>query len=276
MTVFAAIQITTSGAIGPNLIQAKEKMHKAVMDTDAKCLVLPEHFACFPALGKDFSSFAEVDGDGRIQDFLSETAKYCNAWIVGGSVPIKADSDSNVIRNACLVYNNEGKRVARYDKIHMHDVDMPEAGITFVESEIFEPGEDVVVFDSPFGKIGLALCYDLRFPELFRALRAKGAEIICMPSAFLHAPGKVHWHVLIGARAIENQVAMVAANQFGVGDSHFDFHGNSMVVGPWGMIMDRIEEGVGYAAAEVDLIRIEILREEFPVWSHRKLKGDSD
>lgn len=274
MSKVAVIQMTSCAAVGPNLLATKLLVHKAA-DEGAKLVVLPENFAFIGKKAEDVLLIKENYGeDGRIQNFMRELARKNDIWIVGGTIPV-ATSDPHKVRSASIVWNNEGEIVARYDKIHLFDVTLAGVGETYHESAIYSHGDSVVLVETPFGAVGLSICYDLRFPELFGTLRQRGAEIITLPAAFTAATGRAHWEPLLRARAIENQCYFLAAAQFGRHDNHRETHGHSMIIDPWGEVIAEQAFGIGYQVADIDMLRLQILREEFPVWEHKKLgKGD--
>jgi predicted amidohydrolase len=265
----AAIQMVSCSAVGPNLMTMQMLVNQAV-EQGAQLIVLPENFAFMGNKDQDKLLIQEKIGSGRIQDFVAKCAQAHGVWIVAGTIPVTTD-DPNKVASACLVFDGNGKQVARYDKIHLFDVFLGATGETYQESAHIKPGDEVVVVDSPFGKIGLSVCYDVRFPELYRQLREKGADILVVPSAFTATTGRMHWRTLLRTRAIENQCYLIAANQGGVHDNGRETHGHSMVIGPWGIVMGCKEVGIGTVVAEIDLVRIQVLREEFPVWDHRRL-----
>ncbi len=269
----AVIQINACAAIAPNLLTIKLLARKAV-DEGACLLVLPENFGFIGAKDEDVFLIQEPYGcdgaDHRLQHFVSEMARRHKIWIVGGTIPLRC-KDETKVRSACMVWNTEGEVVARYDKMHLFDVFLAGNGEHYQESKIYEPGSKIVVIPTPFGKLGLAVCYDLRFSDLFHAMRMQGAEIIALPSAFTAATGRAHWQILLQARAIESQVYLLAANQVGTHANNRVTYGHSMIVGPWGNILAQQQGGVGFAVAEIDLLRLQVLREDFPVWSHRRL-----
>ncbi|MDH5371293.1 MAG: carbon-nitrogen hydrolase family protein, partial [Gammaproteobacteria bacterium] len=208
MTKIAAIQMASGTNVSANLIEVGRQIVKAAQD-GAKLIVLPESFSIMGLNDADQVKIAEDEGKGQIQDFLVEQAKKNNVWLIAGTVPLKS-VNKNKIYAACLVYNEKGEQVSRYDKIHLFDVRLDVTDETYKESETIDAGNQVVVVDTPFGKIGLTICYDLRFPELFRQLVLQGAEIIVVPSAFTAITGKAHWEVLLRARALENLCYVVA------------------------------------------------------------------
>ncbi|MGZ8203347.1 MAG: carbon-nitrogen hydrolase family protein, partial [Burkholderiales bacterium] len=204
---------------------------------------------------------------GPIQAFLAETARRHKVWIVGGSVPLVA-STSDKVRNSCLVFDDTGRRVARYDKIHLFWFEM--GAENYSEPRTIEPGKEVVVFDSPFGRIGLSICYDLRFPELYRAM--KEVDLILVPSAFTETTGKAHWETLIRARAIENLAYVLAPAQGGYHVNGRETHGDSMLVDPWGTVIDRLPRGSGVVIGDIDREHRARLRQSLPALAHRTLR----
>lgn len=269
MTKIAAIQMASGTNVSANLIEVSRQIVSAARD-GAKLIVLPENFAIMGMDDADQVKIAENEGSGQIQDFLSEQAKQNNVWLIAGTIPLKSNNENKVYA-ACLVYNEKGEQISRYDKIHLFDVHLEITSETYKESEIIEAGNQVVVVDTPYGKIGLAICYDLRFPELFRQLVLQGAEIIVVPSAFTAITGKAHWEVLLRARAIENLCYVVASAQGGYHVNGRETHGNSMIIDPWGTILDRLPDGSGYVAADIDIENINKIRQSFPVLEHRKI-----
>ena len=265
----AAIQMASGPNVAANLIEAERLIGRAVA-ADAGLVVLPENFAIMGFSDQDLLKVRERDGVGPIQDFLREQASKHNIWIVGGTLPIEAKIPDKV-RSACLVFNDKGERVARYDKIHLFDVEIVDSVESYTESKTIEPGSDIVVFDTPMGKVGLAICYDIRFPELFRRLLDKGAEIFAVPSAFTAITGKAHWDTLVRARAIENLCYVVAAAQGGYHVNGRETHGDSMIVDPWGRVVDRLPRGSGFVVADIDRQRLERTRLHFPTIHHRRL-----
>ncbi len=268
MSKCAAIQMVSGLNVDSNLVEA-EKLIAQASKAGAKFLVLPENFALMGEHELDKVKVREPDGEGKIQRFLSETAKKNAVWLVAGTVPLVAKAD-NKVRAACLVYNDKGERVARYDKVHLFDVSVPETDEEYRESDSIEHGEELVVIDTPFGKVGLAICYDLRFPEFFRIMLEQQVEIILVPSAFTAETGAAHWEVLLRARAIENLCYIIAPNQGGLHESGRKTFGHSMIIDPWGKVLDCAEMGSGFAIAEVDKERQKKVRAAFPVLGHRR------
>jgi nitrilase len=265
----AAIQMASGPNVGANLIEARRLIAQAVR-AGANMVVLPENFAIMGMKESDKVDIREQDGNGPIQDFLIEQAAKNNVWLVGGTVPLVADAPDKV-RAACMVYDNTGKRVARYDKAHLFDVSIEDTGERYIESETIEAGGDIVVVDTPFAKLGLAVCYDLRFPELFRNMLNHQVEVIVIPSAFTAITGSAHWEVLVRARAIENLCYVVAADQGGYHVNGRESYGDSMIVDPWGHVLDRLSSGSGFVMGEIDLNYLRKTRRNFPALQHRKL-----
>ena len=263
----SCIQMASGINLQGNLYEAERLIIQAV-EAEADMVVLPEDFAFMGSAATDKLEHSEKVGDGPIQSFISNLADKHNVWIVAGSIPMKCD-DPKRCRTAVLVYNDEGKQVARYDKMHMFDVTVPENGEKYHESDVVEPGNDICVFDSPLGKMGISVCYDLRFPELYRNMLDQGMEILVVPSAFTAFTGKAHWEPLVLARAIENQCFVAAANQGGYHANGRETHGHSMIVGPWGNVLDTLASGSGVITAEVDLDRLKAIRNNFPAVNHR-------
>lgn len=261
----AAIQMASGPNVEGNLNEARRHIAKAV-EQGAKLVVLPEFFAIMGMEAQDTVKAREQAGQGNIQQFLSETARKHKIWLVGGSIPLAANVPDKV-RNSCLVYDETGAQVARYDKIHLFNLTL--GNEAYNEAQTIEAGNQVVVVDSPFGRIGLAVCYDLRFPELFRAM--KNVDIIVLPAAFTATTGKMHWEPLVRARAIENLSYFIAAAQGGYHVNGRETHGHSMIVDPWGRIMDELQRGSGVVVADVNPSYQASLRKSLPALTHRTL-----
>ncbi len=268
MTKCAAIQMASSPNISFNLLEAEKLIAEAVK-AGAKLVALPENFALMGTHETDKLNAKEVDGIGPIQDFLAGVAKKYAVWVVGGTIPMVADN-TNKVRAACLVYNDQGERVGRYDKVHLFDVNVPGTNEVYRESDAIEPGTESQIFDTPFGKLGIAICYDLRFPEFFRKMSQVGVDILVVPSAFTAETGAAHWEVLLRARAIENLCYVIAPNQGGFHLNGRKTYGHSMIIDPWGVILDCYKTGGGYVLAELDVERLEKVRGAFPVLNHRR------
>ena len=261
----AAIQMASGPYVGANLSEA-ERLIEIAVNQGAKLVVLPEYFAIMGLKDTDKIKVREQEGQGQIQEFLSKTAKKYKIWLIGGSVPLAGNSP-NKVRNSCLVYDDKGKQVARYDKIHLFGLDL--GNEHYHEENTIEPGNAIKVVDTPFGKIGLSICYDLRFPELYRAMGE--VNIIVVPSAFTDTTGKAHWETLVRARAIENLCYVVASAQGGYHISGRETHGNSMIVDPWGVVLDRLPRGSGVVMATMNPKYQESLRKSLPALQHRTI-----
>jgi len=255
--------------IGANLLEAERLIQEAVSQK-ARLVVLPENFALIGNSEEDKVEAREAEGSGTIQAFLAEQASRHGIWLVGGTIPLVA-KDDNKIRAACLVFDDQGKRVARYDKIHLFDVQLVDSDEQYTESETIEPGNEVVVLDTPFGRMGIAVCYDLRFPELFREQLEDGMEILVLPSAFTAITGRAHWEVLVRARAIENLCYVIAPDQGGYHLNGRETYGHSMIVDPWGTVLNSLSRGPGVVCADIELGRLQSARRNFPSIEHRRL-----
>ena len=260
----AAIQMASGPNVEGNLSEARRLVAKAA-EQGAKLVVLPEFFAIMGMNEQDKVKVREQPGQGPIQSFMSEMARKHKIWLMG-SLPLAANAPDKV-RNSLLVFDETGAQVARYDKIHLFNLTL--GNESYNEAQTIEAGDKVVVVDSPFGRIGLAVCYDLRFPEMFRAM--KDVNIIVLPSAFTATTGKVHWEPLVRARAIENLSYVIAAAQGGYHVSGRETHGHSMIVDPWGRVMDELQRGSGVVIADVNPSYQASLRNSLPALSHRTL-----
>jgi nitrilase len=259
----AAIQMASGPNVPANLAEA-ERLIELAVKAGARLIVLPEFFAIMGLKDADVVKAREPDGAGPIQAFLSRMARKHHVWLIGGSVPLEATAASKV-RNSCLVFDERGKRVARYDKIHLFGLDL--GNEHYQEARLIEPGDKVVVVNSPFGRIGLSVCYDLRFPELYRAM--PGVDIIVVPSAFTATTGRAHFETLVRARAIENLAYVVAPAQGGYHLSGRETHGDSMIVDPWGVVLDRLPRGSGVVIANINPAYQASLRKSLPALQHR-------
>jgi predicted amidohydrolase len=261
----AGIQMASGPYVSANLSEA-ERLIEIAVNQGAKLVALPEYFAIMGLKDTDKVAAREKEGSGPIQRFLSKIAKKHQIWLVGGSIPLEASTPGKV-RNACIVYDDKGKQVARYDKIHLFGLNL--GNENYREENTIESGDKVVVVETPFGKIGLSICYDLRFPELFRAMGE--VDIIVVPSAFTETTGKAHWESLIRARAIENLSYVLAPAQGGYHLSGRETHGNSMIVDPWGVVLDRLPRGSGIVVATVNSGYQNSLRNSLPALKHRTI-----
>jgi predicted amidohydrolase len=269
MTLTAAIQMTSGAQVDANL-DAASRLIGAAAGAGARLVVLPENFAIMASSDTERLAAAESDGSGPIQEFLSSTARRHGVWLVGGTIPLRAD-DAKRVRAACLLYDARGERVARYDKMHLFDVQLGN-GERYYESNGIEAGAAPVIVDTPAGRLGLSVCYDLRFPEFFRRLLDAGAEIFSVPSAFTAYTGRAHWEPLLRARAIENLVYVIAAAQTGRHPNGRETYGDSMIVNPWGEILARRAQEPGVVVAPCDLQKLKSLRAQLPSIEHRRIR----
>jgi nitrilase len=267
MVKVAGIQMASSPQVASNLTEA-ERLIAIAAEQGAKIVVLPEYFCIMGTKETDKVQVREKPNDGPIQRFLSRMARDYEIWLIGGTVPLESHYP-NKVRNSCLVYNDKGEQVARYDKIHLFGLDLGTEH--YHEENTIESGDTVVVVNTPYGKIGLSICYDLRFPELYRAMGE--VDMIVVPSAFTETTGKAHWESLIRARAIENLCYVIAPAQGGYHLSGRETHGNSMIVDPWGVILDRLPRGSGVVIANVNRDYQASLRKSLPALKHKTIKA---
>ena len=266
----AAIQLSSTADRDANLRTAHGLLRQAAA-AGVKLAVLPENFAFMGAKERDKLALAEPDGRGPIQDSLAAWARELGLWIVAGTVPLAVPGESGKVYASCLVYAADGRRAARYDKIHLFDVEVP-GGEKYRESATIARGElKPVVVDTPLGRLGLSVCYDLRFPELYRDLAAQGAELLLVPAAFTARTGAAHWHALLKARAVENQCFLIAPGQHGTHAGGRATYGHSLILDPWGEILAEQAEGDGVVAAALPRERLEQVRTSFPALGHRRM-----
>jgi nitrilase len=265
----AAIQMTSGHVVQDNLAVAGKLLREA-KDLGADIACLPENFSFMGLKDADKLQVAEADGTGPIQEFLRDTARELKLWILGGTTVIKGDSATRVA-NASLLIDSDGKRVARYDKIHLFDVAIPGRDEQYLESTHVTPGREPVIADTPVGKLGLSVCYDMRFPELYRDLVSQGAEWLAMPAAFTVPTGRAHWETLLRARAIENLCYVVAPAQSGTHTSGRETYGDTLIVDYWGQVLSRLAKGSGVVTADIDLVKQTETRVRFPALDNRRL-----
>ena len=266
----ACVQMTSTHDVQQNLDMAKALIEEAVA-AEARLVILPEMFAIMGMDQIDKVKHRETPGQGLIQDFLREQAVQHGIWLVGGTIPLAIEGNTEKARAACLVIDDKGNQVARYDKVHLFDVHLRSSQEAYAESQTTEPGDKIVVVPTPFGRLGLAVCYDVRFPELFRRMHAQDVEIIALPTAFTFTTGAAHWDVLVKARAIENLAYVVAACQTGTHPNGRKTYGHSMIINPWGDTKASLPQGVGVIVADINLDYVHQVRKDFPVLMHRKL-----
>jgi len=274
MSTVAAIQMTSGHSVEGNL-EATAKLLREAKEAGAELACLPENFSFIGLKDADKLAVAEADGSGPVQQFLSETARALGLWILGGTTVIKGDSARRV-SNTSLLFDAQGKRVARYDKIHLFDVAIPGRNEQYLESNHVTPGRKVVVADTPVGRLGLSVCYDMRFPELYRELVARGAQWLAMPAAFTVPTGRAHWETLLRARAIENLCYVVAPAQWGTHSSGRETYGDTLIVDYWGQVLSRLPSGIGVITAQFDLARQAETRTRFPALENRRLGARAD
>ncbi|MBN1239828.1 MAG: carbon-nitrogen hydrolase family protein [Gammaproteobacteria bacterium] len=264
----AAIQMTSGRDVERNLADARELIAQAA-EQGAELIVLPENFSFLGADDAERLAAAEAPGDGPAQRFLAERAAAHGVWLVGGTVPIRDRNDR--ARSRSMLMSPDGKCAAAYDKIHLFDVAIPgQEQESYRESATTVPGDQVVAHPTPLGRIGMTVCYDIRFPALFHRLATLGTDLLVVPAAFTVPTGRVHWQPLLQARAIESLTFVVAAAQWGEHAGGRRTYGHSMIVGPWGEVLAVREEGAGVVSAELDMIGLERIRNQFPVLQHRR------
>ncbi len=270
--------MVSSDCVEQNLTQAETLINNAV-NKGACFILLPENFAFMGYDTASALSVAEAEGDGVIQDKISQLAKRYRVTIVAGTIPIIAEEyiksepekvNIKKIKAASIIYGPDGNVLARYDKQHLFDVYLDSSQETYRESDTYSAGNSVVTVKTEIGMVGMSICYDLRFPEMFRQMHDNGVQIILAPSAFTEQTGRVHWEPLLRARAIENLCYVIAANQGGVHINGRKTYGNSMVIDPWGRITARIQNGAGVIISEIDLDLQDNIRSDFPALEHRK------
>jgi deaminated glutathione amidase len=264
----AAVQMTSTTDVARNLDEAA-RLLEAAAGGGAELVVLPENFSFLGSTDADRLGAAEAPTQGPAQQFLAAQSRALGIWIVGGTIPI-ADGRGRAYSRS-LLWDPTGRCAAQYDKIHLFDVDIPDsASESYRESNTTQPGADVTVAATPLGRIGMVVCYDLRFPALFHRLSVLGTDILVVPAAFTVPTGRAHWETLLRARAIESLSYVVASGQWGQHAGERRTYGHSMIVGPWGEILDTLPAGTGVASAELDIMGLTQLRAQFPVLEHRR------
>ncbi|MDX1404710.1 MAG: carbon-nitrogen hydrolase family protein [Woeseiaceae bacterium] len=265
----AALQLSSGAEVGRNL-EIVDGLLAEAASQDVMISFLPENFAIMGAADEDKVGHAEDPGQGPIQDTLADAARRHGMWIVAGSLPLKSPAAGKCF-GASMVFDADGNASSVYRKIHLFDVDLPDSDEQYRESATMHPGDEIVVVDSPIGRLGLTICYDLRFPELFRRLVDEGATAFSVPAAFTLATGKAHWHTLLRARAVENLAYVIAAAQHGSHPNGRITYGHSAIVAPWGQIIAEKAAGDGIVVADIDPDKPRQLRRDFPVLKHRKM-----
>ncbi len=271
MAIAAAIQMASGTIVHANLIEAG-RLITASVDAGAELIVLPENFGLMAMTDAERLVHVEAEGDGPMQAMLSQYAAQHSVWIVGGTIPIATDHPCRAAQT-CFLYNAKGEQVARYDKIHLFDVTISSEE-SYAESLTTKPGNQCVVVDTPFGRLGLSVCYDLRFPELYRSMLKDGMEIAAVPAAFTKSTGSAHWDILVRARAIESMIYVIAAAQGGFHVNGRETFGRSMIVDPWGeAISPQLKQGSGFVLGEIQRTNLQELRRKFPAIEHRVLES---
>jgi nitrilase len=265
MTKVAAIQMISTPDVATNIATASRLLAQAAA-AGATLVSLPEYWPIMGRQDTDKVDVAEAEGAGPIQDFMAGAAREHGIWLAGGTLPLRSRAAGKVM-NTTLVYNPQGEAVSHYDKIHLFGFNKGDEA--YDEARTIVPGENVVTFEAPFGKVGLAICYDLRFPELFRAMGE--CTLMLLPAAFTHTTGIAHWEVLLRARAIENQCYVLAAAQGGTHANGRRTFGHSMLIDPWGKVTALQEEGEGVVIGEIDQALIDSVRSSLPALKHRRL-----
>ena len=265
----AVIQMVSSDDVAANLQVAAELMRQAASE-GANLLVLPENFALFSASKLLAASQQEATNAGPLRAFLAASAREHGVWLIGGSIPLPAAAQK--VYAACLVVDPNGIEQACYRKIHLFDAEVGDAQGQYKESDTLAAGDEVVSVTMPLAKLGLSICYDLRFPELYRAMFQQGIDMITVPSAFTERTGRAHWQPLLQARAIENSCYVLAPNQGGQHTPKRVTWGHSMIVNPWGEVLAQCEQGEGFAIADIDLDQLRDLRQRMPLHQHQKIK----
>jgi len=268
LILIAAIQLNSGANLDKNLHSAFSLIERAKQQ-GAACVVLPENFA-WMGRERDADQFSEIPGNGPVQRFLSQTATELRLWIIGGSHRLRAPQDpSQRVSNTSLVFSPQGEQVARYDKIHLFDADVND-GKPYMESDTIRRGESISLIDTGFARIGLSICYDLRFPALYQSLRQHGADLIVVPAAFTVPTGEAHWRTLLRARAIENQVYIVAPAQCGTHADGRKTWGHSLCIDPWGNVIAELDNEPGIALCPFSAQSLAEIRQKMPVFKHQR------
>ncbi|MDO6426312.1 carbon-nitrogen hydrolase family protein [Thalassotalea sp. 1_MG-2023] len=271
MVNISAIQLTTAPDVATNLTVIEQQLSTLTASTNQQhIVVLPE--CCLYFGGKDSQQLAlarQTCNDDALRVALATLAKKYGVCLIAGSVPLYQAKEDK-FTNSCCVFNAAGDEVAQYDKLHLFDVEVQDSEKHYLESKYTLAGNKVVTVDIAGITVGLTICYDLRFPELFRQLRNKGAQVITVPSAFTKVTGEAHWLALLRARAIENQVYIVAAGQYGTHSNGRETYGHSIIIDPWGEIIEQLPEGIGHITAQIDTAKITQVRKAIPVQTHNK------
>ncbi|RXJ71932.1 amidohydrolase [Veronia nyctiphanis] len=268
MTRFGIVQMN-SGVDADDNLDWLEGQLRTLSAQGAKLVLTPENCLVF-GQKEDYDKYAEELGHGPKQKQFSQLAFELCIWLVIGSFPIR--NHDGTLASTCLVYDETGNLRGSYEKMHMFDVDIADKHRSYRESDTFRAGSGMALVDTPFGTLGLSICYDIRFPQLYSALREQGADIILVPAAFTKTTGQAHWEVLLRARAIETQCWLLAAAQTGEHNAGRETWGHSMIVDPWGQIVAGLDDQTGVASADIDLSANAAIRNKMPVLQHAKLQ----
>lgn len=272
MAKLIALQMTSTPDVQQNLDFVEQQLAKLVI-TEATLVVLPECFACFGDGDKALLAIAESFADGPIQGRLMQMAKKYAVWLVAGSMPLICDIPDKFTAS-CLLINDTGQIISEYQKIHLFDVQVADNTKTYCESRYTKAGNTLVSADTPFGRLGLAVCYDVRFPGLFQAMaEPKALDVIALPAAFTQKTGEAHWQALLKSRAIENQCYLVAADQTGIHANQRQTHGHSCIISPWGETLAEIPQSVGMIHAQLEPTILDRIRRDMPVYAHNKFRS---
>lgn len=263
MPIAAAIQMCSTGNVDENLAQAEHLINQAAAQ-GARLVVLPEMFPLLGCQSSEKITHQEKPGSGKIQDFLAQIAAKQKVWVVGGTIPLLGQITGKT-RAACLIFDENGQQKARYDKIHMFDAHLS-AQEMYCESAVTEPGDQIVILDTPIGKLGVCVCFDVRFPTIFMDLNQQGVEVIAIPAAFAVKTGQAHWEILLRCRALDTLSYIVGAGQCGEHPNGRKTYGHSMIVNPWGEIVaERKENNPGVVCGAIDLEKLREVRKQLPV-----------
>ncbi len=266
------MQCQSSRDVQQNLQFIREQLEQLTRTDEAQLVVLPE---CVLLFGGHESQQLAVIGETEshsLKHTMAQLAAEFKVYLVAGSIPVQADE--NRVFSRCYLFDPQGQSLGHYDKLHLFDVDVEDGTGNYRESDTFCPGQHITVIETPIGKIGLAICYDLRFPEMFQAMRQAGAEIIALPSAFTKVTGEAHWQTLIQARAIETQCYVLAAAQWGQhSQGRRETWGQSMIVDPWGEILAQKHTGLGWVQAEPDMAKLAKIRTQMPIVKHKRFQS---
>ena len=268
MSRVAAIQMISGADVQANL-EAAARLIAEAAEQGAQLVLLPECFAAFGNRSLQEIAAAEYANSGPIRPFLARQAREHGIWLVGGSIPLPVQAGGKPMA-CCLLVDEQGQEVTRYDKLHLFDVEVADNQRSYRESRDYGFGDRLVCIDTPIGRLGLSICYDVRFAELYQALRNQGAEVIVVPSAFTAVTGAAHWEVLLRARAIESQCYILAANQGGVHANGRETWGHSCLIDPWGEVIASLPRGEGVICGEIDLQHLNDIRRRMPVAGHRR------